>query len=492
MKRLNLIGIGMLMLSPVMFAGGLVTNTNQSAAFARTLTRHATLGIDAVYYNPAGLGVLERGLHLSLSNQSIFQTRTITSDYPYLTGSPKSYEAELVAPIFPSIYAAYKLDKWAFSAGFNIIGGGGSADFQTGLPSFEIPVASLVPMLQGALAPIDQGLAGAGLPDPGYRNISGYNMNAAFKGSSIYSGIQVGATYAINDMISVAIGGRYVMANNSYEGALSDVTINTNEDYGGTQTPGDYLRTVATNPYLDEATVGMLNGTAQLLDVATADANLNAVQKGSGFTPIIGLNIHLSDMVNIAAKYEHHTKIELTNETEVDDVNMFPDGEKTRGDLPGMFSLGAEVNPLGSLTASVGFNYFLDKSAYYGNVNESNEQINNETTIDENAWSFAASLEYKFLGILGVSAGYSGGNLGVNDNYQSDLSYGLKSNSVAGGVFVNVTEMITINAGFTYVMYEDYSNAQSYQPLGFPAAVDFVDTYGKDTKVFAIGVDFSF
>ena len=114
MKRLNLIAIGMLMLSPVMFAGGLVTNTNQSAAFARTLTRHATLGIDAVYYNPAGLGVLERGLHLSLSNQSIFQTRTITSDYPYLTGSPKSYEAELVAPIFPSIYAAYKLDKWAF------------------------------------------------------------------------------------------------------------------------------------------------------------------------------------------------------------------------------------------------------------------------------------------------------------------------------------------------------------------------------------------
>ncbi len=492
MKRLNLFAIGMLMLSPVMFAGGLVTNTNQSAAFARTLTRHATLGIDAVYYNPAGLGVLERGLHLSLSNQSIFQTRAITSDYPYLSPTPKSYEAELTAPIFPSIYAAYKLDKWAFSVGFNIIGGGGTADFQTGLPSFEIPVASLVPMLQGALAPIDQGLAGAGLPDPGYRNISGYNMNAAFKGTSTYYGIQVGATYAINEMISVAIGGRYVMANNSYEGALSDVTIDSPEDYGGTQAPGDYLRTVATNPYLDEATVGMLNGTAMLLDVATADANLNAVQKGSGFTPIIGLNIHLSDMVNIAARYEHRTKIELTNETEVDDVGMFPDEAKTRGDLPGMFSLGAELKPLNKLTASVGFNYFLDKSAYYGNVNENNEQINNESTIDENDWSFAASVEYKFLGILGVSLGYNGGNLGVNDDYQSDLNYANKFNSVAGGVFVNVTEMITINAGFTYVMYEDYSEAQSYLPLGFPAAVGYTDTYAKNTKLFAIGVDFSF
>ena len=40
---------------------------------------------------------------------------------------------------------------------------------------------------------------------------------------------------------------------------------------------------------------------------------LKTVQKGSGFTPIIGVNIHLSDMINIAARYEHHTKIELEN-----------------------------------------------------------------------------------------------------------------------------------------------------------------------------------
>jgi hypothetical protein len=118
-----------------------------------------------------------------------------------------------------------------------------------------------------------------------------------------------------------------------------------------------------------------------------------------------------------------------------------------------MFSLGAELKPLNKLTASV---------------------------------------EYKFLGILGVSLGYNGGNLGVNDGYQSDLNYANKFNSFAGGVFVNVTEMITINAGFTYVNYDDYSKAQSYTPLGFPGALDFTDTYAKNTKLFAIGVDFSF
>ncbi|MCK5694257.1 MAG: hypothetical protein KAI08_15445, partial [Bacteroidales bacterium] len=151
MKRLNLLILAVLVSTPVLFAGGLKTNTNQSAAWVRTMSRNATLGIDAVYFNPAGLSQLNNGLHLSLSNQSIFQTRKVTSDYMYLNGTPVDYDAELTAPIFPSIYAAYKMDKWTFSAGFNIIGGGGSADFQTGLPTFEVPVSDLVPILYNSL-----------------------------------------------------------------------------------------------------------------------------------------------------------------------------------------------------------------------------------------------------------------------------------------------------------------------------------------------------
>ena len=132
MKKLNVLLLLVLVSSPLIQAGGLVTNTNQSAAWARTLTRQATLGVDAVYFNPAGLAQLNNGLHLSLSNQTIFQTRTITSNYPLLTSYPDrtSYGAELTAPIFPSIYAAFKMGKLTFSGGFNIIGGGGSADFK--------------------------------------------------------------------------------------------------------------------------------------------------------------------------------------------------------------------------------------------------------------------------------------------------------------------------------------------------------------------------
>ena len=485
MKRLNLLMLLVLVSSPVLFAGGLKTNTNQSAAWVRTMSRNATLGIDAVYFNPAGLSQLNNGLHLSLSNQSIFQTRKVNSDYMYLNGTPVDYDAELTAPIFPSIYAAYKMDKWAFSGGFNIIGGGGTADFETGLPMFEVPVSSLVPILYNSLEPLDMSIEDATGWDPGYRNVTGYDMSAAFNGSSTYMGIQVGATYAINDMISVAIGGRYVMANNTYEGSLTGVLIDA--PYGDWQTPGDYLRRIASNPQLPADVIASLEATATGLDALTADAELDAIQTGSGFTPIISVNFHLSDKINIAAKYEHHTKIELTNDTEVDDVNMFPDGEKTRADMPGLFALGAEVSPLKNLTATASFNYYLDKSAYYGYTDGNGEQIDNETTIDENGYTWAFSLEYKILSILGVSAGYTSGNNGVNDNYQSGLTYGLKSASWGAGVFVDLGEMITLNAGYSATSYDDYSKSQSSS-----ISVPYTDTYTKSTNMFAIGIDFSF
>ena len=191
-------------------------------------------------------------------------------------------------------------------------------------------------------------------------------------------------------------------------------------------------------------------------------------------------------MVNIAAKYEHHTKIDLTNDTEVDDVGMFPDGEKTRGDLPGMFALGAQITPFEKFSLSVGYNYYLDKGAYYGDMDATTgEPINNETSIDANSWTLAVSAEYKFLGILGVSAGYNIGNLGVNDNYQSGLSYANKSSSVAGGVFVELGEMVTLNAGYVHVMYDD--STKGYE--GPPA---YTETYGKKTDIIAIGIDLSF
>ncbi len=108
MKLNRILGSIILLWVSVALGGRLVTNTNQSAEFIRTLNRNATTGIDAVYFNPAGLTKLGDGTHIALSNQSIFQTKTVDN-----TILNKTYEGSVQASFFPNLYVAYKAGKLA-------------------------------------------------------------------------------------------------------------------------------------------------------------------------------------------------------------------------------------------------------------------------------------------------------------------------------------------------------------------------------------------
>ncbi|MDD2279069.1 MAG: aromatic hydrocarbon degradation protein, partial [Bacteroidales bacterium] len=76
MKRLF---VSLLMVAAILpatiYAGGIVTNTNQSASFIRMPAQDATIGIEGTYYNPAGLVHLENGFYISVSSQTVMQTR---------------------------------------------------------------------------------------------------------------------------------------------------------------------------------------------------------------------------------------------------------------------------------------------------------------------------------------------------------------------------------------------------------------------------------
>ena len=127
----------------------------------------------------------------------------------YLTGTPRDYVGDVSAPIYPGVYVAYKTGKLAFSAGFNPIGGGGGATYNTGLPSFEMPISDLKPLLTGMGLTTTQ-----------------YTADIFFEGTSVYFGYQANVSYAINDMISVAVGGRLVTAKNTYNGYIKNIKIN--------------------------------------------------------------------------------------------------------------------------------------------------------------------------------------------------------------------------------------------------------------------------
>ncbi|HSH51089.1 MAG TPA: hypothetical protein VK982_05115, partial [Bacteroidales bacterium] len=214
MKRITLLLIGILIIPFFSYAGGIVTNQNQSAAYIRMFARDASTDIDAVFFNPAGLTKLSDGFHLSLNNQYILQNKYVTSHYPYLNNYPVEYKGEVNIPLFPGVYGAYKKGNFVLSFGINPVGGGGSATFNDGLPSFEVPVSDLVPTLQAQGQPV-----------------SAYGLNAFFEGYSVYWGYQFGASYKFNDMFSAYLGIRYVSAKNTYNGYLKDITITL----GGTE-----------------------------------------------------------------------------------------------------------------------------------------------------------------------------------------------------------------------------------------------------------------
>jgi long-subunit fatty acid transport protein len=540
MRKL-LIFVVSLFITGSLLAGGLVTNNNQSAMFTRLQNRNASTSIDAVYFNPAGLTKLGTGFFASVNNQTITQTQTVSSDYPYLLPTPKKYVGNVSAPIFPGIYAVYNTGKLSFSAGFNPIGGGGGAKYKTGLPSFEMNIADIPPSLTAQGIPTTQ-----------------YSSDIYFKGSSVYFGYQANVGYKISDKFSVAVGARLVSATNKYSGYLKNIMINpTYPAFGAGFTGGmvlasDFFTAGATTlnglaagatafvaglqPIVSGGAGSVLlsNGTAvglsatqigqiqQIIGAAgqnpagltiaqaqgilgaaapgfTAKANVmtanagaskditvDATESGTGITPILSANFSPLDNLDIAVKYEFKTELNLkTKVANNEGGGIFVDGRTVIGDMPAMLSFGVDYRPVKRLLLSASFDEYFDKQVDYDgsptiNINE----------IDKNFVEYGLGVEYGLTEKLRISAGWSHTETGVNLNYQSDQSFSTNTNSFGGGFGYRITPMIDLNLAGQYTFYND--GKKPYDPrLSFDLN-PYTETYKKVTWMIALGLDFYF
>lgn len=463
------------------FAGGILTNTNQSAHFARMLARDASVQIDAAYTNPAGLVKLEDGFHFSFTNQSAFQTRTITSTFaPFagFGGSPtKEFKGTASAPIIPSIQAAYKKGKWVLSGNIAVAGGGGKATFNNGLPSFE-----------SALAILPSGLTALG-SNLGQIILTSdqYSVDAYMRGSSFIYGAQMGGSYAINDMFSVYAGFRLNIVNNGYEGYLRNVQINPKSSIpalgnGEMVSAVDYFNGLAQNPALPAEYQTLAKGYAAMV----ADREIDNKQTGWGVNPILGLNFNYKGL-NIGAKYEFKTSLDVESKT-IDGkdggLDQFKDGVNTPHDIPALFTIGASYQITPKLLASVGYHHFFDSDAKM--ANDKQKYINGGT----NEYLFGA--EYQIDRMFLISAGGQITRYGVTDDYQQDLSFSCNSYSIGFGGAVNVAKNVKINVGYFWTTYSDWTKNKDVYASSDPLQRPGTDVFSRTNKVFAAGVDFSF
>lgn len=426
------------MISASALAGGLLTNTNQNAAFLRNPAQEGAIGIDALYSNPAGVAFLSEGFHLSINWQMAAQQRIMTATSPVFAlgtanngATTKEFKGKAFTPVMPSFHAAYVFnEKWSASAAFTVTGGGGKLDFDNGLPMFEYMVGGKA--------------AGNGFP---------YSLEQNLTGKQYLFGLQLGGTYKVTDKISVFGGVRTVFASNAYEGAIKNIKINNMSS-------------------ANFEAAGMMEYAA-----LTSDYVLDCSQSTIGFTPIVGVDVNLGRL-NLAAKYEFRTKLEYENESE-NSANVdaafadYKDGAKVRNDVPAILTLGAEYSVLPSLRVAAGYTHYFD-----------NDAKGSTTNVSDNTWEASFGVEYDINDKWLVSAGVRHTNYGFADNELSDMNFNMDNYALGIGGAYKVNEKVTVNAGYMHSFYSDHKTPAN--------AVGLATIYERKNDTWGVGVDIKF
>ena len=463
MKKLFLIGATALMVSNSTFAGGILTNTNQNAAFLRNPARGAVIAIDGVYSNPAGIAFMPQGFHLSVSWQAAWQKRLMDVNNNLFgmnadgKGASRTFEGVAKAPVIPSFQAAYVInDKWSVSAQFAVGGGGGKCEFAEGLPMFEELIGGIV-----------------------YKNGgNSYALNQNLTGEQYFYGFQVGASYKITDNFSVFGGARGVLANCSYTGAIANIKANgmNAAEYSALSEQAAAGAQQAATAAQQYAAAGMAAEAAKYAAMAEeykaaavkagtvaamiGDYKLDCAQSGFGITPIIGLDWNLGKL-NLAAKYEFRTKINLENEsnnsanltalaTQVPAVAVYADGAKVRSDIPAILTLGAMYQITDNVRAMGGFHYYWDKDA-------KGTPIKN----GDNTWEANLGLEWDVNDKVLLSLGGQRTQYGFDDTDMQDTNFNISSSAICVGGAYKFTEKIKLNVGYMHSFYgnHEFKNA---------------------------------
>ena len=480
MRKISLIGLVMLIVSIPTFAGDYLTNTNQHAAYLRMVARGASIDVDGVYYNPAGLAFLPKdGVQLSLTVQSAFQKRMIdaTSSLWTMDGknSTRNYEGKASAPVIPSFHGVWKTGKWAVSGAFSITGGGGKASFDRGLPMFDA----------GAIGMVTKESMGRLKP-------SMYNINSAMEGRQYIFGAQLGLSRKINDHIAVYVGARMNYFTGGYKGFLNislkdGVADKLVQDMIGELVQGGIPLEQAQQVVSQKAGEMM-----KKLDDSKID--LDCDQTGWGLTPILGVDVKFGKL-NLAAKYEFKANMNIENDTRTLNYPQgaepfmapFKDGVNTPSDIPAFLSVAAGYEFLPCLRASVEYHFFDDKHAGMAG--------GKENYLKHGTHEYLAGVEWDIDKFMTVSGGFQKTNYGLSDEFQGDTSFSCDSYSLGFGARLNLTKALSVDVAYFWSKYSDYTKEQPRKDMlasmKLPVDGD-QDVYSRTNKVFGVSVNYKF
>ncbi len=472
------------------YAGGILTNTNQSVAFLKNPARDAAIGLDGVYSNPAGVIFMTEGLHLAINWQYAHQTRTITSTNPlFLLGkkndsATKTFEGIADAPVIPSIQAAWNKGNWSLQFNFSLPGGGGVCEFEKGLGSFESAVA----MISKQLEPL---------------GAQGYDCNAYMRGRQYYFGIQMGAAYKITPNLSVYGGLRALYGNASYKARMSNIQVKLAQDTyidfssflsNATTNINKQIwqaETAVANGIMtpEEAAPSLARAQATLEQLETLEkysqgVNLMSNQEGFGIAPILGIDWKVGNF-NFAAKYEFNTQMKMKNNStlekamEIEAVNKFQDGTKVDEDAPALLAAGVQWTVTPGVNVMVGYHHYFDTDAHWYN--------HNEKLLGGGTNEYLGGAEWDINDKINISAGIQFTDYQLTDKYMNDMSFVVDSYSYGFGLTYKFNKTVKASLAYFQTNYSDYDRVTQADPETGATIVG--DSFTRTNRVLGLGVE---
>jgi long-chain fatty acid transport protein len=411
--------------------------TNMSPEWIRTGNRNAaTDSTDIVVYNPAGLVKMSEGVHLNFGNQIMMRN----PEHEFNLNLPSSnetmtFEQDSNDYFVPNVYAAYNKGPCSFFGGVYIPGNGATADYPDGSINTQFIGAMTVMGSSGMFTSF---------------------QNDYLDASSMYVATELGVAYECTDQIALALGTRYVNAENKVR--------------AGAQFIDAYQ-----NPH---------------------EWKLRYEEDADGFGGILGVNLTPVDDLNIGLRYESRVALDFETDLEKNDfpeeLGLVDCNEKERRDLPAMFGIGAQYRFCPELSAEFDFNWYFQKQADWGNASTGQDLAD----LAGDCWMLGGAIGYQAYDhlLLSIGTAYTKFDWDDMDRYYETF-----------GAFETLyTDNWYIGAGFAWEFTKGFKfNAALGQAIWENATIEFVraaDTgfppvdvqTENSTTIVAFGVDMAF
>lgn len=407
----------------------------------------------STYYNPAGLGRLEKGKYVHLGLQ-------FAHGHEKMTYVGKKHKAKL-NQLIPNITLTSVDENGAYFFNFGGLAGGGKLQYD-GVSGIDV----LTDLAQ-------------------FKPLGIYDKGSSLTGENMYEQATLGRVFNIDDKLSFSVAGRIVHGSRKLNGNLN-IGANPSTEYRQFKVK---QVTQEVSKAVDAATQGKGLSAAQIAAIKTqktkealtklqqrlADLTQNGLtgdidskREAWGYGFQLGINYKVNEKLNLAARYDSRVKMNFKakgseHQLQTTDIlgqtiglsTFYPQytiNSKIRRDLPAILSVGASYKVTDNYLVSGAGNFYFNRQAKMDRVTTFGGHEHGGDY--KNGWEIALGNEYKINDKFTLIGSINYANTGAKTSSFNDTEYALNSFTLGGGIRYQYNESVSVTASVARFIYK--------------------------------------